>query len=247
MFRRIFIMKKREIIIYSILLIIILIMTALLYIEKNKKTVYLSQTYVDNDIYFINKDENINVSYNLYNQAKKLGLIITNNNKTISDMTININFKDYKGNILSTEEKTVEFINVDESYAYFVEVPSLIDSSTYAGEISIELKPTYLENNKYDFQKNDLKLTLETNNEDIYNPTYKIIGKNTYNQKLNILSGAFIFYKNNKIVNMGYFNQNNIDIDADINADTIIGQVLDSDNNIITDYDDYKIIIDYIN
>lgn len=189
----------------------------------------------DDDLIKINNSTEYKAIANILNKST-LAIYLEKNTSDKLVTKLSVTFKDSDGNEVSHEEYNLVYTNKN---AVVINIPDLEDK--YAGDIIVDLTT---EEATYE-QVDTSKLTYNVNKteDDNKNVTLNIAWHNGTDTTIKNVYGNVVLFKNNKIVDVQTFFQENIAINADFNTTVSINSVLKNNEIVAKEYDDMQIFI----
>ena len=207
-----------------IILLVITIVEGIFLINKKDTKIEINKeekkelTYNENNV--VSKISNdIKLEYEIFGEGNYLLLSLTSLEKNITTGSLKVVFKNSNNVVVDTYETLTGLLKINDDYVINLTIPK-IDNS-YAGDIEIYYIPTYMNEESILLDKSLVKLNTQEITEE-ESKKLNITGANPYGQKISLIQGVIILYKDNKIVYVTHYSQNDIEAEGEVNVKVII-------------------------
>ena len=210
---------------------------------NNKETIkYIGPNYLKENIVY-NKPDDISLDAQIYRENKML-LIKMSTKQNIVNAKVNIEYFDEDNTSVKKDEVSIPILAASDDYAYNFSLPS-VSSGKYAGKIviSVEKENYEEETNLYDQTLISFDATSNIN-EETKMTTFNLTADNPY-EKINYCDGFILFYKNDMLLDVSYFNIDPISniINNKIIVPVVLNPIAEDGKMAPLGYDDFKVVI----
>lgn len=213
------------------LVIVIIVLSVLLFMSNDKEKVLYPE--YNNNLIHIEQPDNVtsyaNILYDNY-----IALFSTYDISDIKQVKVTFTFYDSSDHVVSTEDLT-NIARKDGKTFFLAEIPDL--DGKYAGNIDIDIS---LSESNYEESADISKVTCKESYEvlDSNNTLFTIQGVNNTGFNLNNLSGNIVLIKDNKVVDQGYFNVEQVLAGETFSASYEVPAEIYGDKLVAVDFDE---------
>lgn len=192
--------KDNTIIICLIIIICLLLLLISLVLIKGK----VKYKYYDDDLISVNNSTNFKVQTNILDNNTLILLLTSNNDKT-SNINVDVDFADEKGEKIDTQTVNGQ-VYAKNSSIFVFQVPNL-KKDEYAGKIKINIKKDGEYKNEIDISKIKCTINDKVDGENVLSVNAKCTNND---EPISYLGGDFVVFKGNDIVDIQYFSHENV-------------------------------------
>lgn len=218
-------------IIVIIILVIIVVVEGVLLINKKGENIENNNeekkelTYNENNV--VSKISNdIKLEYEIFGEGNYLLLSLTSLEKNITTGSLKVVFKNSNNVVVDTYETATGLLKINDVYVINLMIPEI--NNSYAGDIEVYYTPTYMNEESILKDKSLMKLSTQEITEE-GTKELNITGVNPYEQKISLIQGVIILYKENKVVYVTHYSKNDIEANGEVNLKIAIPNEIEYD------------------
>ena len=214
-----------------IILLVITIVEGIFLINKKDTKIEINKeekkelTYNENNV--VSKISNdIKLEYEIFGEGNYLLLSLTSLEKNITTGSLKVVFKNSNNVVVDTYETLTGLLKINDVYVINLTIPEI--NNSYAGDIEVYYTPTYMDEESILKDKSLMKLSTQEITEE-GTKELNITGVNPYEQKISLIQGVIILYKENKVVYVTHYSKNDIEANGEVNLKIVIPNEIEYD------------------